>query len=144
METAVRLLAMRDHFSRELWRKLRKKGFSGQAADQAVDECQRLNYVDDLRCADLFIRERLRRGYGIRRIRHDLKTKGVDEAEIMDAISELQGAGKEMEAARQVFEKNRRRYLRESDPRKRREKIYRFLHSRGFTPQIISELLRTE
>jgi len=143
LDAAVRLLAYREHFKGELRRKLKQKGFGNAVVDRVLAECERLNYVDNRRCADLYARERLRKGYGIHRIRLDLKRKGLGETEIRAALSGINDAGDELETARRVLEKNRHRYRREPDGRKRREKIYRFLYARGFSPAVISELLRT-
>ena len=40
-----------------------------------------------------------------------------------------------------LFEKNQSRFIRESDPKKRYAKAFRFLISRGFTPDVVYSVM---
>ena len=142
METALRLLTRRDHTRGELQRKLKQRGVSAGVIQDVLAQCKRLNYVNDNRSARSYVQELQRKGYGPRRIRLALKRKGLSEQLIEKSLSDPDIGGEELETALRVFEKKRRQFDRETDGRKRRAKIYRFLYSRGFSPWVISELIR--
>jgi regulatory protein len=141
METAVRLLAQREHTRGELRQKLRQRGVTDDLSRKTLAECERLGYVNDDRTADLYVRELERKGFGPRRIRLSLKKKGVASPIVENTLSRHLSHSKELETARRVLQKKQHTYDREPDARKRREKIYRFLCSRGFSPSVITELL---
>lgn len=141
MNIAVRLLARRNHTKHEIRRKLRQRGVSPDAISHVISECERLRYVDDAQTARSYIRELRSRGYGIHRIRMSMQKKGLSRELADSALSQIHSDADEMESARRAMEKKRVRFERETDARKRREKIYRFLASRGFSSDIISRFL---
>jgi len=142
MDSSLRLLAHREHTSSELRQKLRLRGVTGDLSREVLAECERLGYVNDDRTANLYVRELQRKGFGLRRIRLALKKKGVAPHIVENSLSRHLSHSEELETARRVLRKKRHTYDREPDGRKRREKAYRFLYSRGFSPSIITELLR--
>lgn len=76
-DSAIRLLARREHGANELCLKLEQKGFSRIDSQEALAQCQRLNLQSDQRFVESFIRSRIRQGYGPMKIMQELKTKGV-------------------------------------------------------------------
>ncbi len=68
LNTAVRVLARRDHTRFEIEQKLRQRGYDQEVIRDVVVECERLNYVDDERTAKVYIFQLARRGFGFRRI----------------------------------------------------------------------------
>jgi regulatory protein len=77
----------------------------------------------------------LSRKYGAAKIRHDLRSKGVPD-EIVDTVS---GAG-ELDRAREIL---RRKYKTPATTREERAKRARFLQGRGFSHDVIYQLIRT-
>ena len=142
MNTALRILTRRDHTRYEIGQKLEQRGFSSRAIRAAIEECERLNYIDDERTARIYIGQLLRRGLGIRRIAIELKKKGLQGKRVEDILEQQQVEIDEMEIARRVLQKKIKGFEREADRKKRRDKIYRFLDYRGFSRAIISELIR--
>lgn len=140
-DTAVRLLARRNHTSLEIEQKLRKRGFDSEAIAWAVAECERLRYIDDEKTGRFYFLELKRKGCGPRRIRFQMKQKGLSGEFVEEMISGYEAGEEELEAARKALEKKRPRFDREPDARKRKEKMYRFLYSKGFSGEIISALL---
>lgn len=78
LDSALRLLARREHGAMELCDKLKQKGFSITEAQEALNECQRLGLQSDSRFVEVYSRSRIRQGYGPLKIAQDLKTKGID------------------------------------------------------------------
>ncbi len=142
MNTAVRMLTRRDHTRYEIRQKLKQRGFSSGAIRVAIEECERLNYIDDDKTARIYIGQLVRRGFGFRRIAIELKKKGLQGQHIEDILHQQQVEIDEREIARRVLQKKLKSFEREADPKKIRDKLYRFLVYRGFNRSIISELIK--
>lgn len=142
--TALRWLTARDYTEKELLGKLTKKGHDSKTAQETLDKCRHLSYVDDRRFARIAFEFFHRKGYGSRYIRSAMMKKGFPIQIVNETFDELHDAGRELENARKVLKKKRPRFEGMTDRRKKKEKIYRFLNYRGFSPTIISELIRQE
>jgi len=143
MNTAVRILTHRDHFKIELKQKLQKRGFASGVIDTVITECERLNYIDDIRTAHVYISQLKRKCFGKHHIRLSLKKKRLSGTVIEKILLENYTETEEYEKAGKLLEKKMKTFNREEDSKRRRNKIYRFLYSRGFNKDIITDLLRT-
>lgn len=136
---ALKFLAARPLSEFELLTKLRRAGFPDPECDAAIAECVRRHYLDDSQltadCVDLLHQRNL----GSRKIRQKLLKRGLDGEEINDLLHDSPEA--EEEAAVGAMEGKLRLLSRESDPRKKREKLFRFMISRGFSPDLIFKLM---
>lgn len=142
MNTAIRLLTRRDHSKYELQQKLKQRGFQSEVIEAVILECQRLNYINDERTAQVYISQLKRKGFGIRHIRLALKKKRLSGDHIEKIISENSSEIDERENANRILQKKMETFNREEDDKKRKDKIYRFLYSRGFSKTVIVELIR--
>ena len=142
MNAAVRVLTQRDHSKYELKQKLQQRGFASEVIDRVTLECERLNYIDDKRTARVYISQLKRKRFGIRHIRMALKKKRLYGADIEAILSENYAKIEERENADTLLEKKMKTFNREENLKKRRDKIYRFLYSRGFNKDIIADLIR--
>jgi regulatory protein len=99
-ERALRLLAARAHFRRELVAKLLARGFAAADVDATLEELQAQGYVDDTRTAGELVRERReRRGWGRARLQAELQRRGAPPAAVTAAIAGF-GAEDELALAR--------------------------------------------
>ena len=142
MNTAVRILTHRDHSKYELKQKLRQRGFTSKVIETVVVECEHFGYIDDNRTARVYILQLKRKCFGKRYIQQALKKKRLSGAAIEKILSENYPGADEYEHAGRLLEKKMKTFEREADLKKRREKIYRFLYSRGFSPAVIRELVK--
>ena len=71
-----------------------------------------------------------------------LKKKRLYSAAIEAILLENYAKIEERKNADQLLEKKKKTFNREKDLKKRRDKIYRFLYSRGFNNDIIADLIR--
>jgi regulatory protein len=142
MNTAVRLLTRRDHTSFEIFQKLGQRGFGGGVIDRVLAECRRLDYIDDERTARIYIGQLTRRGFGFRRIRFDLRRKGLTGERFEIILNERRAEIDEYEIARKVMLKKMKSFESVDDRQKRMNKMYRFLYSRGFEASVISEVIK--
>ncbi len=142
MNTAVRILTLRDHFKYELQQKLQQRGFTSEVVDTVITECKRLNYIDDNRTAHLYISQLKRKCFGRRYIRRALKKKRLSGVAIEKILLQNYTPAEEREYTGKLLEKKMKTFNREEDSKKKRDKIYRFLYSRGFNKDIITDLIR--
>ncbi len=141
MNVAVRLLSRRNHTGYEIEHKLKDRGFEADLTEKVIAECERLNYINDKETARLYIQELKRKGYGTHRISISMKKKGLSEELTEDMLEQFNSESDELENARRVLENKLKSFEREKDIRKKKEKIYRFLYSRGFSKSVISEIM---
>ena len=141
LHTAYRILARRDHSIAELDGKLRQRGFEEKVIAKVLAECRRLNYLDDDRFAAGLIRHLKRKGCGSLRLRNEFHRRGLLGSESEQLLGEAFGAGEELQIACAVAEK-KLQSIEFPEPQKCREKIYRFLSSRGFSGAVIAQTLK--
>jgi regulatory protein len=137
MNAALKILSLRDHGRRELQRKLERRGFDTEDIQTVLGECERLRYVDDRKYALHLTRHLRRKGYGVHRIQHNLKNKGLASHQITKAIEAECAEDNQITDCRRVLQKKLRqvgggRLLPEV-----RSRVYRFLFQRGFPADTI-------
>jgi regulatory protein len=142
LNAALRILTRRDHSRYELVRKLKQRGFCVEDIDDAVSSCEKLDYINDERTAEVYIRQLKIKGYGKKRIQLELTQKGLRGDRIRNALDESVTATDEFEGAERILKKNIKRFEREKEALKKRNKIYRFLHARGFSREVIAEAIK--
>jgi len=142
LDTALRILTRRDHSRHELALKLKRRDFSKEDIDYAISSCEEFDYINDERTAQVYIRELKRKGYGKKRIQLELNKKGLKGARIQGILDETVSKTDELEGAERILIKHIKRFEREKDRFKKRDKIYRFLNARGFSREVIAENLK--
>jgi regulatory protein len=81
-QTALDLLARRDHFRQELAEKLRRRGHDDDELDEALARCADAGLIDDERLAARYVELRVAdRGWGPRRLAAELRRRGVPAAD---------------------------------------------------------------
>ena len=118
---------------------LSSENFDEEVIDEVVNYLIEYGFVDDESYALLFCRDKRNiNGYGPVKIAYILRQKGIDDATIAHGLEEYTA---DMEQAKiaSIVEK---KYLRDGILIKEREKIIRFLLSRGFHYGEIKEVLK--
>jgi regulatory protein len=139
---AVRWLAVRDHLTGELARKLRAKGYPGFEVDRALEQLAVRGYLDDVRVVRGFLAARLHRGVGRARLQHELARRGASPEAIAQAWSELEeGPSEELARARTAAAAWRPRGRAGRDPRLRRAALARHLAQRGFAADVVRQVV---
>jgi regulatory protein len=139
MAKALRLLSRRNHTRHELSQKLMQRGVEPDWVQKILDECVRLDYVNDENTAQIYYQELKSKGCGPARVRFQMKKRGLSEALIERQVSDYD-PDEELTSARKCLEKKASHWARETDPRKRKDKMRRFLYARGFSGDVISRL----
>jgi regulatory protein len=140
LAVALRILSVRDHSVAELTRKLARRGHAPEVVGAVIDECLRLNYLDDGRAVQQAIDRLKRRGCGIRRIRSELAQRGLAGADAQARLRESLDPQAERALALRVAQRKWTTLATEPDTRKRIQRLQRFLHARGFTESTIFDV----
>lgn len=136
LNTAIRLLARREHSAQELSQKLRHKGFAQEEIRDTIHICQERNYLSDERFCEQFCRMRMQQGYGPFRIEQELQSRGV-EAHIIERI--LHECAPHWENIMlQVVQKKTQG--KKNLDLQAHAKLKRFLYSRGFPAELIHKI----
>jgi regulatory protein len=125
-----RYLARSEHTADQLKRYLRRRGYAPQVVDDTVTWAVRLGYVDDLRYAMTFVRSH-RSGkspMGRRRLRAELRRRGVADGDAREALSDLDDGDMEEGLVARV----EKRYGRLA-PEVGRRRAMGYLSRRGFS-----------
>ena len=141
LNTALRILTRRDHSKYELSRKLKARGYTEDIIGDVVSECERFGYINDERTAEVFIRQLYKKGYGLKRIRFELKSKGLRGKHVQGILAKSISEADERLCAEKIFQKHANRFQRDTDELKRKDKVYRFLYGRGFSNDVISQII---
>ena len=132
-ESALRLLARREHSELELKRKLIAREFPLHEIDDCLESLKRDNLLSNTRFAACFIRAQAALGKGPERIRHLLFSRGLSQETVISSLLEAEIDWHEL--ARTVVQKKFGLVQPESLAEKvKREK---FLFYRGFTEDLV-------
>lgn len=142
MDAALKILSRRAHSVQELRNKLFKKEFARRDIDAAVAECVRLNLVNDRLLAEDYTEELKSKGCGPYKIKLMLYKKGIDRDTINNVADGREN--NESQLAAEVFARKVKSLEREPDHKKRREKAFRFMISRGFSSDAIRKLFEDQ
>ena len=142
-ESALRLLARRDHSREEIRRKLQARGFTPEEIEKALKWLEDREILDDLRYAQkLAISLAKEKLLGAQRIRQMLFQKGIPAElakEAVEKADETLAAGERLQIAMRMKLKGRN--PEEIFPDERR-KLAGYLRQRGFSWEDIREALQ--
>lgn len=139
-DAAVRYLGSRPRSVAEIKRHLRTKRFDDAAQDKAIDQLRAQRYIDDLAFARYWVEQRARfRPKGARAIVSELMAKGVAR-ETIDVVLGEADPGSETKRAREAIRRPMTRWLSMDEPERKR-KIHQYLATRGFSYDVIEEVL---
>jgi regulatory protein len=133
---ALSCLARREYSRQELRRKLAPHAEDAGALDTLLDELQTRGWLSEARFVEQILHARQGK-YGMQRIAHELREKGIAEALIEEALPQIKET--ELETARAVWAK---KFGALPQDAKERARQMRFLQSRGFSPDVIGKVLR--
>ncbi len=135
-----RLLKYRVHSEKEVYTKLKRKSFSDQTIEETLKYFKELELIDDRQFTKEWISARLNKPFGFHRIQHELKLKGIDDgllkAELHEALSDYSEVSIVQDLAQQ-----RAVMYKGLDPMKAKQRIYGYLSQRGFSPEVVKEVV---
>jgi len=137
---AFRLLKYRDRSERELVNRLRKKKVSKEVIEKVIAELKSLSLLDDRKFAKSWIQERIRRGYGLLKIKAELKEKGIDQDLLKDLLENLNKDEWVLPQIRELAQKRIKKYNKIDLNVKR--KVLSYLARRGFPYEKVIRVLK--
>ncbi|WP_158224568.1 regulatory protein RecX [Agaribacterium haliotis] len=137
LNQALALLARREYSRAELTQKLGQKCDDLRQVEALLDSLAEQGLQSDERFSEAFVRYRVEQGKGPLRIRQDLRQKGIAETRISELIEHY--ADQWFEQAFEVYV--RKFKLDAPTEAKDKAKRLRFLHARGFSPDIAYRVL---
>ena len=141
LDKAMKLLSVRALSKAELTRKLHTAGYPEDEVEEAVNTCCRLHYIDDTQLAADYTGLLRMRNTGSRVIRQKLIKRGLGGEIVERQLPEEDSETADTEAARRALDYKWRLLVKESDPRKKREKAFRYLAGKGFPSGVIFKLI---
>ncbi len=135
---ALKALTRREHSRHELQAKLQPFAEDPGELESLLDDLEKRGWLSESRFVEQLTTVRRRR-FGAARILHELREKGVSEAALAAAQSQLKDG--EVEAARAVWKK---KFGSQPATLEERAKQSRFLASRGFSAEVVRQVLRGE
>lgn len=133
---ALQCLARREHSRAELAAKLLLHVEEGEDIEAVLDDLAKRNWISDERVTEQVVLH-CRSRFGLQRIVHELRQKGIAEELITAALPEIKDS--ELSAAREVWQ--RKFGALPQDPKEKARQM-RFLQSRGFGWDVIFQVLR--
>ncbi|MEJ8548348.1 regulatory protein RecX [Brevibacillus borstelensis] len=138
---ALRYLGIRPRTSRQVITYLQEKGFPQEAAENIVNRCKQMGYLDDQAFAKQWVSERLRlKPRSPMMLRMELKQRGIDKETAEGAMSTVT-RDDELAAARGLVQKKLRRFKGRLDWNEE-QKILAMLYRKGFSQSVIQEIRR--
>ncbi len=132
---AYRILARRAYTRAEMAKKLEGKA-PAEEVEEVLNNLAQTGYLDDRAFVREYIQQRLSlRPSGRRLLEMKLRAKGVAPGVIKEVLDDALNPQDEEETAKMLAEK-KSAFLRGLDEAARQRRIYQFLLSRGFSPQI--------
>lgn len=139
--SALKIIERSYKTEKEVIEKLKIKGYEQKHIEKSIEFLKEYNFLNDDYYAEVFIRDKLS-SKGSQRIRQDLIKKGISR----DTIEKkLYGIDKDTEknTARELANKKLRVIQKsEKDHYKISGKLYRFLISRGYTYDVVKEVVK--
>ncbi len=141
-DVAIKLLGMRALTTQELRQRLARRGYVAEQIQAVIARLSASRYLDDGEYARAWARARAHRhSVGPARLRRELRSKGIADAEISDALREAFGerdAGEVAEAAAL----RKLKALQGLAPEVARRRLGTFLTRRGFAVEVVLALCR--
>ncbi len=135
---ALKALARREHSRQELLAKLQPFAEDPDEIAPLLDDLEKRGWLSEARFVEHTTTVRRRR-FGAARILHELRGKGVSETALAAAQTQLKDS--ELDAARAVWKK---KFGSLPTTLEERAKQSRFLASRGFSAEVVHQVLRRE
>lgn len=137
---AFLLLKFRPRSEKEIGERLKRKKFDPEVIREAIIFLKENGFVDDSYFAKVWLESRIKRPLGLKKLRGELRQKGVDK-EIIDSQIEEISKGYCEEDVILKLAKDRLNKLKGIEPQKKKNRLYAYLMRRGFSPEQVIDVL---
>lgn len=145
-ETSLKIIERSYKTKKEMTKKLLEKGYSLEEINETLKFLEEYNFINDESYTKAFINDRTKT-QGKQKIKYALKNKGISDEIIEEELSKLDMEKEKENANILALKKYNILIKRESDKYKLKEKIIRFLISRGYNYEVakdaVNEMLKS-
>lgn len=134
-QRALEYLSKREYAAAELAEKLKQYATDEDDISALITDFQARGWLSDARYAEQMVHARQAR-FGAARVAHELREKGISDDLVAEAVARLKVD--EVERASEVW---RKKFRLAPTTREEWAKQARFLQSRGFTFEVIKQIL---
>jgi regulatory protein len=140
----LRLLTVRARTRSELTAQLTKRGYPDEVGQQVLDRLTDVGLVDDRDFAQQWVRSRhVNAGKGKRALASELRTKGVDDEVIAEALVDVDADAERVRAEQLVADKLRRERLDDgTDDVKVARRLVGMLARRGYQQSMAFDVVK--
>ena len=140
-EYAFLLLKFRLRSQKELAGRLKQKGFPEELCRDTVNVLKDKQFIDDRVFAKGWVSSRLKRPFGLRRIKQELVEKGLDKETIAETFAQVKEDYDEGSIVKRLAEQRFSR-LKGVESIKAKQRVYAYLTRRGFSPDLIGDVVK--
>lgn len=137
------LLKFRLRSEKELYQRLKKKKFDEVIIERILIFLKDKGFIDDNYFTSAWIESRIKKPLGLRRLRQELSIKGIDKQTIDMQLEKIKNNYSEETVVSQVIEGQLKK-IKGIDPQKARRRIYGYLLRRGFSPDVVIDVLNRQ
>lgn len=138
----MKMLGRRDYARKELFDKAVNKDFPENIIYSVLDELEDKGFINDRSFAEKFAADKSRlNNWGPAKIKSKLYNKGISRRVAERGIEKVFNELDLEETFFNLVRKNRRKFLREEDPLKRKKKVFDYLHRKGYRSESIFNYL---
>lgn len=124
----------------ELCQRLKRRKLDQETIARVILFLKKNGFIDDMEFSRAWLNDKIKRPLGIRRISEELRRKGVDrkiiEQTLAAALDNYDEKSVVLELARRRFKK-----LFSHKPKNIKVRLYSYLLRRGFSPDVIWEVI---
>jgi regulatory protein len=139
-QIVTQLLKFRLRSEQELRDKLNQKKLPTLVVEQTIQHFKGIELIDDNVFARQWTSSRLKKPFGLNRIRLELKAKGINNEIINDALNDAAHRFNELEVVTQLTRHRIQKY-HDIAPEKIKHRLYGYLLRRGFNPNTIIKVI---
>jgi len=134
------LLKFRARSRKEIEDRLKKKKFTRETINSVIEYFDKIELINDEEFASGWMKSRLTKPLGLRRISFELKQKGITEEIIEQLKDNIKDSYNEYEVVSDLA-KSKLNKLKNIELDRAKSRIYRYLLSRGFSIDVINEVV---
>lgn len=137
---AFLLLKFRPRSEKEVYARLKKKKFNPEIIQKTLAFLKDEGFIDDKYFARAWVESRIKRPLGLRRLKQELRVMGVDKEIVDSQIDEIKKNYSEGDIVAKIAQERLNR-IKGIDPQKTRRRIYTYLLRRGFSPEVVIDVI---
>lgn len=133
---AIKYLGYKARTEKEIYKKLLTEYYPSDIIEKTITFLKKYNYVNDENYARAYITEKFNiKGYGIKRLTYELKSRGIESSIIENIIYELNDEIDEKHKAVELL--NKKIKGEKNIDYKLKQKLYGYLARRGYNYSVI-------